>query len=70
MQNFILAYKKWKILQKEKETQRERGRGRGWRRRRRGGETERPKCLDYIAEGLWGKGSPDSGLESSGLGVR
>lgn len=32
-------------------------------------QTPRPKCLDYTGKGLWAKGSPASGLESSGLGA-
>lgn len=28
----------------------------------------RLKCLSYIRKSLWGKGSPDAGLENSELG--
>lgn len=44
-------------------------------RKREGGmhaereERERPKCLDYVKRNLWGKGSPDPGLQNSGLGI-
>jgi hypothetical protein len=32
-------------------------------------ESDRPECLDYIGMSLWGKGSPVTELESSGLGA-
>jgi hypothetical protein len=51
-------------------TQRE---GKGKRKRRekekQRKERERPKCLDFIAKSLWGRGSQVPGPEGSGVRV-
>jgi hypothetical protein len=45
------------------------GERRGGSEREKGGVKGEPKRLDYIGKSLWGKGSLDSGLESSELGA-